>query len=331
MYANRILLILSLLWTGVVKADCTTLVQGTPRGVMCLHCLHPNAGEGVDALSDALLNSCRENIGISFVIDGSFGREYQVIEQQVTRLLEADRSVSLHLYMINGPAQRRWRDRIFDGFGNQKSPETFRRLIQFDGRYRAKYRSLVRGIVPTLTDIRAQATTEQLKKLTISVVPMLEDNLDDNSFRSLLSLTKRSLPTPYIQKWVRSPCGDCYYGNTRESPSGVASEQHRVKANFVTKQGVISNDGWGYVYFNENEKIELKNPVTHSDRQEAAVSLEDLRPMMTRAGRQKDLFLLWIAKYQQTLPGSRSTKPADRRFPIPTDSEINAISGFLSK
>lgn len=321
----RYLFITSLILTFSVsfcwaERVCPFLKDGAPVGIQCLHCMHPKAKKFTPLLTKAILNSCRKQVAVAYILDSSFGFDPEVIRAQVSKLLNNQREVYLHLYVINGPAQRRWTLKTFSGFANQIPPDIFRAQIIFDKKLRFNYSKLVSRIAPLVSEMIALG-------VHVSVCPMLEDNLSNQAFDSILTLTRDTLLQNVT--YFRSVCGDCYAGNETGVPPGVKMEIHRISKGFSLKDGIISNDGWGYVYFSNADKVILQNPVIHSDRKESVVSLNDLRPILKRSRQLNNIFLLWISKYQQTYPGSRSLPPSKRNFPRPKDSELNSISSFL--
>jgi hypothetical protein len=51
---------------------CTSLLDRAPRGLACLHCLHPAAREQSDILVEILSRSCLKQVAINYLVDGSF-------------------------------------------------------------------------------------------------------------------------------------------------------------------------------------------------------------------------------------------------------------------
>lgn len=307
-----------------VHSECPSLKEHVPRGISCLHCLFTGNTASVLGLTDALINSCNKKIGLAFVTDGSFGNEFDVIYQAYEKMLELkNRELFLHLYLVNGPAQRRWRKVEFHGFGLGISPQKFRSLIKKNKIYQQKYKDYLTTLLPVL-DFSKQ------NEIKISISPVLEDNLDDASFRSILKLTKEVFGN-YDIRYLRNPCSDCFAGNTAKVPKGVGKELHHIGKYLKTRNGIVSNDGWGYVYFNGEKKEEIKLPYRIKGREEKAVTLDEISNLADISEKLNNTFLLWIAKYQQTVSGNKNIAPELRKYPVPTAGELEEISEFIGR
>ena len=116
--------------------DCPTLKESFPRGIQCLHCTHPKAVASAQGLLQATLNSCQKNIAFGFVLDGSFGNNFEIINTIASSLIENNRQPYFHFYFLNGPAQRRYRDKVFPDSVFQINPYEFRDKIIHDQSFR---------------------------------------------------------------------------------------------------------------------------------------------------------------------------------------------------
>ena len=324
---NRLFLVLLTIFVQPVILQaaprCTTLLNNPPRGVQCLHCTHPNAKASATGLLEATLMSCQKNIAFAFVLDSSFGSNFAIISEFADSLIQNDRQPYFHLYFLNGPAQRRYRDGVFPESPFQINPFEFREKISSNSHFRSVYLEHVQKFAPLLQELAD-------KGVIISISPMLEDNFDDASFNEILSLTKSGLPRAIDFKFVRSTCSDCFIGNGRGIPAGVSREEHRADLNFQFKEGVISNDGWGYIKFPGDIVAKIPNPVSHKDgRVEKIIELKDLKGALSRAKKNRNMLLVWFSKYQGTLPGNRSANVDKRRYPAPSKAEKALISKFL--
>lgn len=304
--------------------DCKGLIETTPRGIQCLHCTHPRAENAAIALVEPLLGACLKNIALGFVLDASFGDNLSVISKMTKILSEKDRHVFLHFYLINGPAQRRYADDIFPSSIFQINPFEFRRKISSNTKFQNDYTNFVSGFSELFLSLQTLGAS-------ISISPMLEDNLDDASFNQIIDQTISILPADLSVSLVRSPCRDCFSGNGSEIPPGVAREEHRGDISFRFSNGIISNDGWGYVKFPGDNVTNISRPVSHKDKRiEKIMSLDQLKPVLKKASSQNNIFLLWLSKYQATLPGNRSLNINKRKYPMPRKSELRLIQKFLS-
>ena len=308
---------------GAVE-ECSRLALNPPRGFQCLHCLRGSTRRSAALLTEALLRSCQRNVALGFALDGAFGVEMSTIVSAVTRLTSSGRNVHLHLYLLNGPAQRRAFSRPFPGFMNRANPTVFRRQILSSPAFRAAYQEFIASHAAVFELSRNPA-------VMVTVAPMLEDNLTDAQFGFLLAMTREFLAHQPALRFVRNPCRDCYYRNGSAIPPDVIAEEHLVEPAFSTTDGIVSNDGWGYLSFDGEPRSVITRPVRAGSRRERSVTLDELRPLLDRATLQNDTFLLWIAKYQQTLPGSRSQLPQHRTYPIPTADEVRQLAAFLGR
>lgn len=297
--------------------ECKTFFNTVPQGVMCLHCMHRKANGGVSALTDSLVNACIKNIAIGFLTDGSFGFDKSVIESEVIKLSQEGRKVFLHLYIVNGPGQRRWKLGAFKSFAIM-NPVEFRGEIRRNIKLRREYAEQVKRLIPVIS-------------LTVSLggvvylAPALEDNLDDASFKTISNLTLRALPKTLPFTLVRNPCSDCYGGNTTGLPNGVIREHHTSKFDFSLQDGVISNDGKYFVFPNGTSSSGSGSSAMPS------YTFSDLRNVRDRARRQNDIFLLWIGKYQGSRLGMELQPVNQRNFEFPSAYEVREITDFLSK
>lgn len=307
--------LVSLFLSENALAECNELIETTPQGIMCLHCMQPEAKGGVSALTDVLVNSCLKNVAISFLTDGSFGFDESVIRSEVQKLSQNGRRVFLYLNIVNGPGQRRWKLRAFKSFAIM-NPLDFRRKIRSDLKLRGEYLSEVRKLIPII-------------ELTVSlggvvhIAPALEDNLDDKSFREIINLTRRSIPPLLPVTFVRSPCSDCYAGNTTGLPTGVIREQHTTRHDFSLNGGIISNDGHFFTFADGESSAGANSNGTPT------YTIKDLDAVRDRAQRQNNSFLIWIGKYQGSDYGRELQPVSKRKFERPNAGEIRDLTQFF--
>lgn len=307
----------------VIAQDCAQLKEATPRGLQCLHCTHPKAEKAALALVEPLLNSCLKNVALGFVLDSSFGNNFEIISKMTQILTENNRHVFLHFYFLSGPAQRRYADKVFPDSVFLINPYEFREKIKNNRKFQDTYSNFVASFSEMLS------TLESLG-VTISIAPMLEDNFDNASFQKIMELTKAALSNNSNITFVRSSCRDCFSGNEFEIPSHVAREEHRGDTSFSFSNGIISNDGWGYIKFPGDKLTSIFNPVSHSDKRiEKIMTLAELKKSLIKASAKNNMFLLWLSKYQVTLPGNKSIPVNKRKYPMPKKRELLLIQKFL--
>lgn len=314
---------LILLFNGEVKASdiCGSLIETSPRGISCLHCLEPRAEASATKLISAISNSCIRNTAIAFALDGSFGTNYNRITRFAKDLKKNGRKVSIHLYFLNGPTNRRADVGLYKGFANNIPPPKLRSLIQGDKAFQNELKIFIKQFNPIIRSLLRQG-------VSVSLSPMLEDNLDNRSFNSLWRIIKEALPKKIKVKWIRSPCPDCYPGNQSGRPNGFGEEDHRSTLPLRSGTDVYSNDGWAFIYFT-NETLPDTKVIEFWGKKQQALYLDDLTPILKATNNANQMFLLWLSKYQGTLMGRAQIPVTDRILPIPSEEEINEISSFL--
>ncbi len=278
------------------SVDCAGLVQTSPRGIACLHCTQPEAAEQADILVGILESTCLKNLTMNYLVDGTFGDDLSPIYEHIARLSDGGRTFFLELYLLNGPAQRRDEAR----FGGDV--ENFRRRILNDASFRGEYQRRVANVIPLLRFARSEGAS-------ISLVPMLEDNLTDEAYEALMDLTLQAIPVEIPFAIGRSPCSSCYSGNEDGIPAGVFEEIHSLGPSGGNRVGVATNDG---------EKYD---------------NLAELRSLRNFARDRDAAFILWDGARQGLVSGPGSgwvRKPAaERDYPIPGEDEQQEIIDFL--
>lgn len=306
-----LLFVLTLLFPSQGRADSCKKLDVTPaRGLLCIHCMHEKATGSLAASIRILRESCLKNVALAFVVDGTFGFDATAIEEAVQELSDAGRRVHLHLYVVNGPAQRRWNSGTFQAF-SVMDPVKFRNLILTDATLQDQYVSRVEELLNPI------ALTKELGG-TVTIAPALEDNLDNAAYAELLTLTRRAIPKSLGVKYVRSACSDCAIGNEAITPKRVLREVHTSKPFFRMKGGIVSNDG-EFVRFPWD-----KNP-----REKPTPLLTILRPVIARASAMKAVFLLWIPKYQGSTSIEHPITPEGRKYVLPSNAERKEIVRLL--
>ena len=288
--------------------DCTELLDRPWRGLTCFQCLHEAAPGNSAPIVDVLRTSCLKRVMIAFVVDGSFGWKAGEIESAVQALRANGQEVWLHLYIFNGPAQRRWQSGVFHSFAVM-NPFSFRYAILENRKTRASFRAIVRErAVPALRAAVALGAT-------VSVAPGLEDNLDDASFRAALRLLQASVPEALTPQYVRNPCFRCQVGNGRSLPQGLLYEEHDDQLFDRVTNGIINSDGRYFRFSTESSE----DP-----------TLEDLQESwLGQAALLNNAFLLWVPHYQDAPKGVLPRPLSQRNFRGPTDSEREELVTFL--
>jgi hypothetical protein len=162
------------------------------------------------------------------------------------------------------------------------------------------------------------------KGAVVSLIPSLEDNLDDASFNELLKITYDEVPKELGVNFGRNSCPGCYQGNTTWAPSGVFIDQHTKDPNAVISNGLISNDGREYTY---------AAPGSAEFQRQSGLTLNDLRQVRDASAYLNSTFVLWSGKRQglaSYIPGTTVYPPASERvYAMPDFDEQRALLYFL--
>lgn len=302
-----------LTYSASAEKKCRKLIENkAPRGMLCLQCLSKRAPSGVTPFVSLLQESCLKRIALGFVTDGTFGFDEDRLLEAVQGLAKGGRKGSIHLYIYNGPAQRRWQSGVFKSFAVM-DPFLFRHKILEDIATQEELRKSVARLSNVLTYAASL-------KVSISIAPGLEDNLGDESFIKALTIIKETVPPDVSVHWVRSSCTRCAIGNDTTVPKGVAREIHTRGTDFSFQKGIVSNDG---------DHVRFSFEKTTSSTGELLPTLSDLKPALKKSTQLKNTFLLWIPKYQDSPYGVVPYSPEIRSFKKPTLSEKLEILAFL--
>lgn len=296
---------------------CPGLLKGVPRGLSCLHCTQSEAEDQARKLAVLLFNSCLENVALTYLLDGSFSQNSLLLKEHIDLLSSNGRRPFIYIYLSNGAAQRQWDKTSFNTFGVQVKPEEFRERIFYDQDLRSEYKQIVRNLVPYIYYARSRGAV-------ISLIPSLEDNLDDRSFNELLKITYDEVPKDVGVNFGRNPCPGCYSGNTSWAPSGVFIDQHTKDTNGIILNGLISNDGREYSY---------AAPGSQEFERQSGLTLNNLRQVRDASFDANSTFVLWSGKRQglaSYVPGTTVYPPASERvYAMPDFNEQRALLYFL--
>lgn len=296
------------------SVNCPYLIESTPRGLSCLHCMQPEAREQAKIIVTTIAASCLKNVAINYLVDGTFSYDEATLKEHIDLLTSDGRRLFLHLYFLNGASQRRWKSTNSAGFAVKIDPEKFREKIQEDSNLREKYQDLVKKITPVIEYAAS-------KGAVISVAPMLEDNLDNDSFEALAELTLKSLPPDVNVLMGRCPCPGCYDGNDHKIPSGFFRESHSIKNADNLKDSLITNDG-------DVTEFDFRNGNARN-----ALNLDDLREARDASSKNNNVFILWTASYQGLYYDNNGSAirvtAAKRKYAIPSMAEKSWLINFL--
>ncbi len=291
--------------------SCARLQNESPRGLACLHCTQPEAQQQAQTIRSVLLESCLRNVAINYLVDGTFSFDHQFLINEITELTSDGRRLFITFYLANGPAQRRYDITQIDSFGTQISPQEFRNRIRHDQALQGEYQRIVDRLVPVLRYANQRGAS-------VSLVPVLDDNLDEGSLQTMLDLTLDVIPPSVFVNIGRNPCPGCFDGNSAGIPSGVFEELHTDWPAIGISGGLVSNDGRDY-----------SSPASGNESG-ADTTLAELEAVRDVAGNGNNAFILWSAK-RQGLASSHSSHPipATRYYAPITPAERQELIDFL--
>lgn len=291
-----------------VPQECPQMLNYPPRGISCIQCNVPKAEAQSNKIVDIIYKSCIQNPAISYLVDGSFGFNEQLMGSHIASLSSNGRKPHVVFYLTNGPAQRACSNPPYPGHGISTCPPAYRQRIQTD---RALQEDLQR-LASRLSNLSNQIVSAGGK---VYIVPQLEDNQNLQSFNAMVSLIKPHVHPQAII--MRNPCPGCYAGNDGHIPSGVQSEEHMHQANaFYHHGGAVTNDGAEVLWPGES--------TTYPRR----ISLQDMFGSRLRAEQIGKLFLFWKASFQG-LGGDTLPHPANRDYKMPTEQQAQDITRWL--
>ncbi len=274
-----------------------------------------------------MLDSCVRNLATHYLLDGTFTFDTDFIEEQIIALTEGGRGFNVTFFLANGPSQRQFSnpDNDSQGFGARISPSEFRARIQTDDVLRSEYQGIVQNLIPLLE-------LAQARGVTVNIIPMLEDNLNDAAFIAMRDLTLGALPDGTSVRIGRNPCGgSCFDGNETGVPAGVFKEEHLAgndidSTGVTVSGGIVSNDGFDYF-----SAAVPTNPL-------GLTTLEELIILRAEAEALGNIFILWSGRRQgltQELPEDiadiKLPDPSQRNYIIPDATERAELIEFLQR
>lgn len=277
-------------------------VGGQVRGYNMLYLMHPKARETVERQLIGLEVANLEDNYLSVLVDGTFGKDFNYLENVIRRINEHADSLTLVLYLSNGSTMRRFNTTKIDASFNKIDPEQFRNLIRFDNATREKFKNMTREAKPAFDLNRSLNSKNQ----NIAIV-MLEDNLQYESYIAMRDLAKEVLGNTV--EYLRNPCFHCYDGNDTAT-DGDSIEYHSPGfINFLKPGDAFSNDGTSYRYSwesPEHSKIFIDD-------------LENLAEGLTDTAR---YFGIWRRERQGLYEAIPSQHPDERTYEVPTEDQL---------
>lgn len=273
-------------------------VGGIPTGYTMLYLMHPKARLTVERQIEAILKANLDEVYLGVLADGTFSIDFDYLDSVVRRLTADGRALTLALYFSNGSAMRNYdRTPINVGF-NLIPPDAFRALIEFDNATRLQFQQMVSRAIPTFELNRSLNP----RSSNIAIL-MLEDNLDQDSYRAMRELARAVLGDR--AEIVRNACAGCFPGNDASTTDAIESHDPDAVQNLTSRDG-FSLDGSGY---------ELPGDVPNQQ-----LSLETVRQLKSLAvSRGVRYFGLW-RKQRQGL-GDTLILPSNRTYEVANDAQ----------
>jgi hypothetical protein len=219
---------------------------GQTRGMTMLYLMHQSARAAVEVQVDTLLRSKVSALQLGVLVDGTFDQDFAYLQSVIRRLNSEGRTLTLVVYLTNGPTMRRWDTTPISAGFARIEPSRFRELIKSDSYIQDEYRDIVQKSLPIFQLNRSLNPGNR----NLAIV-MLEDNLDATAYRSM-----RDIAFPIIGglvEFVRNPCVGCYSGNDDQS-FGDAIEYHVQPNGSIPRldpRSGVTLDGSGYKFDGE--------------------------------------------------------------------------------
>lgn len=274
-------------------------VGGVATGYTMLYLMHPKARFTVERQVEAMIKANLDEVYLGVLADGTFSIDFDYLDTVVRRLAADDRAITLVLYFSNGSAMRNYdRTPINAGF-NLIPPDAFRALIEFDNATRLQFQQMVSRAIPTFELNRMLNP----RSSNIAIV-MLEDNLDQDSYRAMRDLAAGVLGDR--AEVVRNPCPGCFDGNDAFTTDPIESHDPGAVQALPARDG-FSLDGSGY---------ELPGDFPNQQ-----LTLDTVRQIKTMAiSRGIRYFGLW-RKQRQGL-GDTLIHPSNRNYEVASDAQL---------
>jgi hypothetical protein len=216
---------------------------GQARGYTMLYAMQPGARPVVEEHIQTLLASRIREIYIGVLIDGTFGRDFTYLKDIIRRLSSEDQSLTVALYMSNGPWMRKKDNALGDALFARIDPVEFRQQIRRNQQLRAQFLAVTLQAKEIFTFNQSVSPGNS----NIAIV-MLEDNLDVFSYRSMREIAAEQLGS--IAGFIRNPCLGCSEDKGSDDDTlGDPREEHQLERFGILQRGdAYSFDGVGFRY-----------------------------------------------------------------------------------
>ncbi|MCB0354523.1 MAG: hypothetical protein KDD64_13390 [Bdellovibrionales bacterium] len=273
---------------------------GQSRGYSMLYLMQREAQAVVETELETLLESRVLEPYIGVLADGTFSWNPSLLESAIRRLNDGERALTLVLILSNGSTMRSYASTEIDAPFVHTPPEVFREAIRFDPSTRDEYRQLARRCAPFF-----ELNRRLNPKSRNIAIPMLEDNLDDDSFVAISELAAQSLPVSV--EIVRNPCPGCYEEN------GLFIYGSNVEIHSLEHLQIYPNPrGFsldGTSFYHPTEQVQRGLPLSQV--------YETLRDSLSRG---IEYFGLWKFE-RQGIGGGTLQIPSQRTYVPPTAQE----------
>ena len=294
--------------TAPEDTDTKALIKGNrPRGYLMLSLMQPQARQTIELQIQNLIDASIENVFLGVLTDGTFDRDFNYLQQILTRLNSAGRRITLSLYITNGATMRSFDTSPITAGFSKIEPKKFRDLILNDSDTQTKFKKLTQDVAPIFLQNKSLSPFNR----NIAIV-MLEDNLTKTSYLAMRKIAAEVLGD--LVTFVRNPCPGCYDGNDSDA-AGDAIEFHGESVFSQIKQGdAFTFDGAQFLYPSE---AEIGTPFSTASN--LIKQAED---------RGVSYVGLWRADWQGLSLGAQ-VHPINRPYHVPTLRELESDQELL--
>jgi hypothetical protein len=266
-----------------------------------LYAMQAEARPVVEAHVQTMLAARIRELYIGVLIDGTFGRDFAYLKDIITRLSSEDHSLTVALYLTNGPTMRKGDSTPVEALFSRIDPVAFRQRIRRDQQLRAQFLA----VTLQAKDIFSYNQSLGQGNSNIAIV-MLEDNLDVFAYRSMREIAAEQLGS--IAGFIRNPCLGCSEDKGSDDDTlGDPREEHLLERFNILKRGdAYSFDGVGFRY-----------PATEGDGVSDERVTEVMRSSFERGLRYVGL---WRHDWQGVKQGVANKAPVERDY-IPSNPD----------
>jgi hypothetical protein len=277
------------------------LLSGQARGYAMLYMMHPKARPVVEAEIDTLIKANVQEVYLSVLVDGTFGKDHAYLQSILTKLNQAGRIITLEQYLVSGPTMRRFKTTPIRTPFSILDPELFRTFYLYEPDIEQEVRRVAREARASF-----EFNTNLNRGNTNLVAVMLEDNLDSPSYRYMRNIVSQEIGN--TATFIRNACPDCYTGNDAET-FGDPLELHPVEM----FPELSEKDGYTL------DGVDVMYPF---DEKVNEVTVDDVKSMLSESVTKKlSFFGLWRRGRQGLGSSGQAQHPDERTYIVPTEEE----------